>query len=176
MIRPAVFALAVFALMPLPLLAQPPCLALGGQIALCAADSPWAQARAIPLGDDFVAYEAAPFYLEASTAWITPAEAGTPDAALAAFEATMAADSAAEGVPLPVRRVRDTIVTDHATIVYDIFVEVDEGEEFPIAVMVLDDGDGWLTLFLSSDSPMDGAAFEEETRSLAGLLRPEPEG
>ncbi|NYS25800.1 hypothetical protein HUK65_12430 [Rhodobacteraceae bacterium 2376] len=174
MIRP-MMTLAV-ALVPLPVLAQSPCLPLGAQVALCAEGTPWAEARALPLDDDFVSYEAPPLYLEASTSWITPGEAGTPEAALSALEAALAEDTAAEGAPLPLRRGRETVTTDHATITYDVFIEVDAGEAFPLAVMVLEDQGGWLTLMLSSDTPMEEDRFMAEADSLARLLRPAPEG
>ncbi|MCC5984230.1 MAG: hypothetical protein JJU42_07685 [Rhodobacteraceae bacterium] len=182
MIRPALFAAPLAALIlslpPAPLAAQAPCLPLGGEVALCGGGTVWADARALPVADDadYIAYEAPPLYLEASLDWIMPADAGTIEAALALLEAGLAEEAAADGDPAPVRWLRDTVVTDHVTVALDIFAEVFEGTEYPLAVLLVADGGDWLTLFLSGDTPMAPAAFEAEARALAGLLRPAPEG
>lgn len=178
MIRPAPFLALALAVLPAPALADAPCLPLGGALALCGAGTVWADARAIPVADDagFIAYEVPPLYLEATVDWISPTDAGTFAAALALLEAGLAEEAAAEGAPAPVRHLRDTVVTEHATVALDIYAEVFEGTEYPLAVLLVADGADWLTLFLSGDAPMAPDTFEAEARALAGLLRPAPEG
>lgn len=176
MIR-AAFArsLLVAVLLPTAALADAPCLPLGGQIALCPENGVWADAVAIPSGPETRAFEAPPFYLEAMRDLVDRAEFTTADAALTMIETMLTDEALDEGEAAPARRQRDTIVTDHATIALDLFTEVMAGEEFPLAVLLTEDDDVWLTLLLSGDEPMDADAFERAARDLAAALRPATE-
>ncbi len=178
MIRPAPFLALALSVLPAPLLAQAPCLPLGGEIALCGDGTPWAGAQPVPITDDdgVIAYELPPLYLEASLEWLDARDARTPEAALVLMQDMLREEAAADGDPPPVRTLRDTIATDHASVALDVYTEVFDGQDYPLAVLLVADGGGWLTLFLSGDEPMAAATFEVEARALAGLLRPVPEG
>ncbi len=168
-------SLLVAALLPTAALADAPCLPLGGQIALCPESGVWADAVAIPGDPETRAFEAPPFYLEAIPELVDRAEFTTADAALSMIEMMLTEEALAEGEAAPARRQRDMIVTDHATIAFDLFTEVMDGAEFPLAVLLTEDDDVWLTLLLSGNEPMDADAFEQSARDLAAALRPATE-
>jgi len=171
------FALTL-AFIPTTVTAQPACLPLGGQIALCPdAGSLWAGASQIPVTDEdgVTAYEAPPYYLEASLNWLDPAEASTLDAGLSRLETDLTEEALDDGDAAPVRRFRDTLTTEHATVALDVFIEFFDGDPQPLAVLLLADGDDWLTLFLAGEDVEDEDGFAETARDLARLLRPAPE-
>lgn len=180
MIR-AVFARSLLVaglLVPAPLLADTRCLPLGGQLALCPEGGLWADAvpvSAFGAEEEVRAYEVPPLYLEASLEFIDRGEVGSVDIALSMIEDFNREEALAEGDPAPVRRLRETIVTDHATVTLDMFTEVMFDETYLFAVLLAEDGDDWLTLFLSNDDPMSEARFEAAARDLVAALRPDTE-
>lgn len=171
---PLLVGALVLALLPAGLAAQTPCLPLGPQIAFCPDGSPWAGAESVTItGEDGIfAYELPPLYLEASTAWVDRAEVGTVEDALSQLRAELAAEAEADGDPAPDLRLREVLGTAPLTVTMEYYAEYFDGETYPLALMLVADGDDWLTVFLSSDAPMAEELFLDRARDLAGLLRP----
>ena len=169
--------LLVAALLPSAGLADAPCLPLGGQIAFCPATAEWEGAFAVPIsgepGGRMV--EAPPLVLEASRNIVDRTEYATPDAALAMIESMLAQEALEDGDPAPTRRLRDVIVTDHATVALDLYIEVMDGAEYPLAILLTEDDTDWLTLILMADGPIEVDTFEQSARDLAAALRPATE-